>query len=270
MHYTWLSRVGCLTLCSGAVFMAPYVSAPRELHTDQFDRAPLDPSWTFLAPDGGSYEIRDGWVHITSPGLRNPMAWDGDRAGWPVSPLLLIEPPEEDVFTFETRLRFQKRAHWAHAGLVATRKDHASRMILSYYPTLADGVVVLDWRVGVGTEGAGNVGVGPTGDVWLRVELPRDMPLTQPRFFYRRGGGEESWTLATKRGGARPFELPNNLDPRFLPGEYWIGLFATGGLVEEADEEVVAFDYFHSPEMAPLTVEPGATAATVWASLRRR
>ena len=247
----------CVVSLALSLVVALSASAVRELHTDQFDRVPLSPTWTFFAPGGGSYEVRDGWLHITSPGFLDVMA--GDEPS--MAPMLLIEPPVSDVFTFETRLRF-----------VAIRKDLESRMSLEVYTRPLVGMVVLTWLAGP-LHGGDSAQVGLAGDTWLRAELPADMPFTEPRFFYRQGGAEVLWIDATAPDVVFPFRLPADIiKPRFLAGEYLIGLFVRGGWDERAEdnEAEVAFDYFHSPEMLALTAHTGSTAATIWGSVKHR
>ena len=257
-----------LGVALGLFLVVALNTAAREFHTDQFDHSPLNPSWTFFAPGGGSYDLRDGWVHFIAPGPLWILA--EDEASMP--PMILIEPPADDVFTFETRIRFHNVAPFASAGLVAIRKDLESRMILEYSPTVGGGMVLLTWLAGA-LHGGGSAQVGLTGDTWLRVELPSDMPFTEPRFFYRQGGEEDPWIDATAPGVVFPFRLPADIiKPRFLPGEYWIGLYVDGGSAKlEGDMEVkAAFDYFHSPQLQPLAVDTGNTAATLWGSLKQR
>lgn len=254
-----------------ALFLVVALNASaRELHTEEFDRTPLHPAWTFFAPGGGSYKIRGGWLHVTSPGLLWPFAVDDVS----MSPMLLVEPPEGEVFTFETRLKFRKHVHFSTAGLVAIGKDLESRMVMSYLPTPTGGNVTLGWRDGLGDlniEFVGNALAGPPGGhTWLRVEFPSDIPFSQPKFFFKRGHEGDPWIDAAGPDILFPFGLPGRIKPRFRPGEYRIGLFVSGGADRADDEEEVAFDYFHSPELQTLAVETANTATTTWASLKRR
>ncbi len=240
-------------------------SAQRGNRTDDFRRETLGPAWTFLAPGGGFYELRDGWAHITSPGVRDPVPQQAAA----MSPMLLLEPPADEAFSFETRLRSQTRTHWAMAGLVAISDDLESRMAMLYAPTMTGGRLVLEWRVAGVLEGAGNLVVGSTGDMWLRVESRSGSPLTNPRFYYRQGGDEEPWIDAMRDKGGIAFRLPRLMQPRFRSAEYSIGLVVAGGPFAVDDEEEVAFDYFHSPELAPLAAQSAGTSTTLWADLKR-
>ena len=57
------------------------------------------------------------------------------------------------------------------------------------------------------------------------------------------------------------------MDFRFERGSYSIGLFVKSGLEPNEDVEV-AFDYFRSPEIKTLGVEPVGKTALTWAALR--
>lgn len=242
-------------------------ASARESHTDQFDRAPLNPSWVFRNPGGGSYEIRDGWMHLTADGPLWVLA--SAQTSWP--PMLLIEAPPADVITFETRLRFHKKAPLASAGLVAISKDGDTLMAFYLHPGAPMDRVSVAWRDGAPIESGGSAQIVQSGDTWLRVELPADMPFTEPKFFYKKGAAEEPW-IAAENGARVPIGLPDRMDPRFTSGEFWIGLYVDGGLDDPAEDNEleVAFDYFRSPQLEPLAVEPGASVATTWGSLRQR
>ena len=254
-------RAACLTICVGAVFIATSASAQREALTDFFDRAPLHPAWTFRAPHGGQYQCRDGWVHIAAP---------GDRFMNPhedfIAPMLLIEPPADEAFSFETRLDWVVYETGAYAGLIAIRKDMSTRMLLQYRPR-PWGMAQLEWWDGLEGEGCCVAAVlSDREDIWLRAEMIGRGAAFFPKFSYKQGGADDPWTRATNPGG-RAWFLPNGITPRFDPGEYWIGLFVEGGLGPDSETQV-AFDYFHSPELRPLSVDPAGASALVWASLK--
>ena len=250
---TFVPRSG-ITL---ALFLAVALSASaaREPHTDQFDRPPLDRSWTFFAPGGGSYEVRHGWLHLAAPG---PLWMLGDEDSMP--PMLLFEP----------RLKFHRVVPFTSAGLVVIRKDLTSLMALTCVPGPRWDRVSLSWRDGVPLGGGGSAQVVEPGDTWLRLEIPADMRDADPGYFYKRRA-EAPW-IAAENTARIPLALPDNIDLRFLPGEYWIGLFVDGGSDKpgEGKESRVAFDYFHSPQLQPLAVHAGSTAATIWGSIKQR
>ena len=255
----------CATSLALLLAVGMNASAQRGDRTDNFRRGTLPPAWTFLAPGGGFYELRDGWVHITSPGVRDPVP----RQDAAMSPMLLLRPPTDEAFSFESRLRSHTRTHWAMAGLVAISDDLESRMAMLYAPTMTGGRLILEWWVARGMEGAGNLVVGSTGDMWLRVESRSGSPFTNPKFYYRQSGDDEPWIDAMRAKGGIAFRLPRVMEPRFRSGEYSVGLVVSGGPLAVDDEEEVAFDYFHSPEMAPLAVRPAGTSTTLWADLKR-
>ena len=256
-----LSRAARLVVCGVAALVSPHVHAQRDALTDFFDRGPLHPAWTFRAPDGGGYEFRNGWVHITAPGDRflNPHE---DF----IAPMVLLDPPTGEVFSFETRLDWIVYETGGHAGLVAIRKDLSTRMLLQYRPR-PWGLAQLEWWDGLEGEGCCVAAViSDRDDIWLRAEMVGRDAAFFPRFSYRQGGEDDPWTSATNPDG-RDWFRPNRIVPRFEPGEYWIGLFVDGGLGPDSETEV-AFDYFHSPELSPLSADTVGTSTLLWAALK--
>ena len=136
---TFVPRSG-ITL---ALFLAVALSASaaREPHTDQFDRPPLDRSWTFFAPGGGSYEVRHGWLHLAAPG---PLWMLGDEDSMP--PMLLFEPPADDVFA-ATQVPQSRALHVSGSGRDTEGSDVAHGLDMCARPALGPGVaIVAGWR----------------------------------------------------------------------------------------------------------------------------
>ena len=103
-------------------------------------------------------------------------------------------------------------------------------------------------------------------------ELHTDWNALHETEVLRQTGRDESpWTDATAPEIVFPFRLPYDIKPRFLPGEYWIGLFVRGGWDEDGEdnEADVAFDYFHSPQLPPLTAQTANTTTTALGSLKQ-
>ena len=119
--------------------------------------------------------------------------------------------------------------------------------------------------------GGGALTVFPLGhdweDIWLRVEMIGRGDAFFPKFSYKRGGQDDPWQSATNDGG-QDFLRPQDMTPEFDPGEYWIGLFMGTALGSDRETEV-AFDYFHSPQLSPLTVQTANTTTTTWGSLKQ-
>jgi len=174
--------------------------------------------------------------------------------------MLLTDPPSRDRdFTMETRLRVVKAGGppWGSmAGLAIVRRDHEAAWI---WGALESGWVALreydmervvdaEWIALVGGEDVSR-------DVWLQIRKRGDS------FIFRHTFNRNDPWVETR---ARPWGSPD-FPARFSAGDYLIGLVVAGG----GEVTRVQFDYFDSPEMGVLGVDPAGKLPVTWARLRQ-
>ncbi len=250
-------RQRILVVCCTLALIA--AAASGRPYSEAFDGAVRDAVWTVrnvAAPN--SVGTSSGWLHVTvgPDGVLFP--WE---AAARTTPMLLVEPPSRDGdFSMETRLRVVQAGGvpWGSmAGLGVIRKDGEAAWIwgalesgwIALREYDMDGIVDAQWIALVGGEDVSR-------DVWLQIHKRGD------RFTFRHTFSRSDAWVETK---ARPWGSPE-FPARFTTGDYLIGLIVVGG----GEETRVQFDYFDSPALGVLVVDPAGRLPAVWARLRQR
>lgn len=244
--------VTCATLV-GVVTVATAVS-----YTDPFNGPDIASFWTLRTPgDNDRHAFEDGWFVFDIDANQDTYIRGVDGG-----PFLLVDPPADDaVFSMETRVNaildqtVQPTA--SHTGLIFFNEADWSYSCWGPYNNVdirLEDVIEADYRwrdqtlIGFTPPG------GITEDVYLKVEKTGN----EIEFFWKLAEGD-AWESAG---------VDDKLGPQYSAGNYKVGLFIKnwGGSIPTR----AAFDYFHSPEIAGLAVDPQGKAATQWGALKSR
>jgi len=226
--------------------------------TDGFLGRKLSSAWEIRSTGDATYYVQDRELHVEAPGRHWLGPLDADSMN---APMFLMEPPADATsISFETRLRFKagrRTPVGATAGLVIVRRDMEA--LAKVQAARARSRLSGEWwDGGSGGGGAGTAAFQDGEDIWMRLEHDGDDFAV-----LHKGAERDDWVDATEHMvDSFPF-----IDYRFEPGSYYVGLFVTSGL-EAGNDVEVAFDYFHSPELRTLTVEPGGKVALTWADMK--
>jgi hypothetical protein len=252
------------SVCGVVAALCGYALTSSFAGTDSFDGRGLAPDWVVRSTGEAEYAVRDGWLHVHVPGAHGL---------WPVptvnmdGPMFLVTPPAVATVSFETRLRFVAGPSVptsAAAGLIITRESLQTFALFAARRGLTPPAVTGEWWDVEPGGGGGGGGDGPaaafhTGeDLWMRFEHRGDTFVV-----FTKEAEHDPWTDITPHVKA---SFPH-MDFRFEPGSYSIGLCVKSGVKPDADVEV-AFDYFRSPQIKTLGVEPVGKTVLAWAALR--
>ena len=248
-------KIGVFLLTLGVLFSAIPL-AFGAAYTDPLDGPQLDKMWTFRTPDKNDKNKFDkGWFIFDIQASQDLYIQGTDLA-----PMLLMDPPTDDKnFSIETKVNVVMdkpvQPVASHAGLIIFREDKWAYTLWGPYNN--QDIRVEDcvggtyrWRA----EAQIAVDHAIDKDVWVKIEKRGE----ELEFFYKDSEGDK-W----ESGG-----VDKKLGPEFKKGTYQIGLFLKnwGGSVAMT----TGFDYFHSPEIAGLAVEPTGKAAVTWGRLKSR
>ena len=227
-------------------------------YTDPFDGPDYADFWTFRTPgDNDRYAFEDGWFVFDIDAGQDTYIRGVDGG-----PFLLMDPPDDDAsFTIETRVNAvldqTVQPNASHTGLIFFNEVDWSYSCWGPYNNAdirLEDVIDADYRWRAETL----IGVDPPGGIvdgiYLKVEKTGD----ELEFFWKLAEGD-NWESAG---------VDDKLGPQYRLGNYQIGLFIKnwGGSIPTR----AAFDYFHSPEILGLSVDPNGKAATQWGALKSR
>ena len=225
-------------------------------YTDPFDGPDLADMWTFRTPDGNdNFAFEKGWFVFDIEASQ-----DLYIKGVDLAPMLLMDPPADDAsFRIETLvdvvLDQGQQQPASHAGLLFFNE---AEWVYSLWGPYANTDVRLEDVIGGAYRWRNDTGVGVNtpidSDLWLRI-----VKTGETLEFFWKTNEKDDWESAGTDSTRGAY---------YKKGAYKIGLFLKnwGGSVPTR----TAFDYFHSPEIAGLSVDPLGKAATMWGALKRR
>jgi hypothetical protein len=247
-----------ITVCllSVAVLLGGAHLALAAAYTDPFDGPKLAAMWTFRTPDkNDEYRFEKGWLVFDIQASQDLYVQGTDFA-----PMLLMDPPADDEkFSIETKVNVVMenlvQPPASQAGLIIFREDTWAYSLWGPYNNQD---IRLEDCVGASYRWRDQAQIAVDNkidsDVWVKIEKRGE----ELEFFYK-DNEDDPW----ESGG-----IDKKLGPQYNQGTYQIGLFLKnwGGSVAMT----TAFDYFHSPEIAGLAVEPTGKAAVTWGRLKSR
>jgi hypothetical protein len=259
-------RTACKLLTTGSAAVAYALTlllAPTAAGAlANFDGDGLGDVWAVRSTGDAEFVVEDGWLRVDVPGA-HWLAWiDVPGAEPSLAPMFLVAPPPDAAgVSFDTRLRFESGARspqGAAAGLALVRKDLGTAVLLQAVREANQMRFEWWWEGGL-SGGQGPRAFGSSEDLWLRFEH-----LGSHFAVSRKARERDEWEDIT----ALMSDTLSNIAHLFPPGEFLVGLFVTSGLGPDDDVEV-SFDYFNSPQISALDVEPEGKAAVVWGGLKR-
>lgn len=246
MLRTWI----CGVLLAGVA-----VGSALAAYTDPFDGNKLEPRWTHRSPDGDDkFTVEKGWFTWSIQAGQDLFKQGVDKA-----PFLLTDPPANDTnFSIETKMNIlmddlKAQPPASHAGLIFFREDKWAYTLWGPYANTdirVEDCIGADYR----WRAEAQIGVNKAadGDVWLKITKTGG----EFEFFYKDNEGDK-W-----ESGGKDTKIAKEMEK----GTYKVGLFLKnwGGSVAMK----TAFDYFDSPELGGLSVDPKSKVATSWADLK--
>jgi|SaaInl4_135m_RNA_FD_contig_41_2013584_length_1311_multi_5_in_0_out_0_2 hypothetical protein len=250
------SLMGLLVVCATMAVAAATVHGVE--YTDPFDGPDNADFWTLRTPgDNDRHAYEDGWFVFDIDANQ-----DTYKRGVDGGPFLLLDPPADDAaFSIETRVNalmdLDAQTNASHTGLIFFNEEDWAYSCWGPYNNAdirLEDVIDQDYRwraeTAIGADPAGGI----TDDIYLKVEKSGD----DLEFFWKVAEGD-----AWESGG-----VDAKLGPQYSGGNYKVGLFIKSWAGSAPTRS--SFDYFHSPEILGLAVDPQGKAATQWGALKSR
>jgi hypothetical protein len=231
---------------------------------DEFDGKELKDIWTYRDPrSNGEYEFKGGKM-ILHLKRGSDMYTQGADGGV----MFLMDPPDMDSFTVEMKLNAAVNGSQppaCHVGIVFFNEAEWSYSIWGPYeagsaPTRIKHDIRLEDCIGKAYRWRDQSGIGVDvtdvaidQDVWLKV-----VKDSSEMEFFAKGDANGKWVS----GG-----VDTKLVPRYMPGDYQIGIIAKSypGLARSTFE----IEFFDVPALAA-AVEPGGKLMATWGSIRSK